>query len=164
MGFWALASDAGAKLLCVKGPLREETDGGRSCCCPAGSQDPQATDPVLVKLTYRTRERLIGSKGGIRIFHFFFDFLCVCRTTNFILRFLRIHPVQNVANNPTQLSGRGFARIFHMKLFLSQLYVFVVGVPNWKPSRVIKKNKKKMRKTKTYICSPFLPISRSRVR
>ncbi len=40
------------------------------------------------------------------------------------MRFLRIHPVQKVINNPTQLSGRGFPRIFHMKLVLSQLYVF----------------------------------------
>ena len=39
------------------------------------------------------------------------------------MRFLRIHPVQKVINNPTQLSGRGFPRIFHMKLVLSQLYV-----------------------------------------
>ena len=47
-----------------------------------------------------------------------------CRETNFIMRFLRIHPVQKVINNPTQLSGRGFPRIFHMELFSSQLYVF----------------------------------------
>ena len=40
------------------------------------------------------------------------------------MRFLRIHPVQKVINNPTQLSGRGFPRIFHMELFSSQLYVF----------------------------------------
>ncbi len=40
------------------------------------------------------------------------------------MRFLGIHPVQSVVNSPTQLSGRGFARIFHMKLVLSQLYVF----------------------------------------
>ncbi len=42
----------------------------------------------------------------------------------FLVRFLRIHPVQSVVNNLAQLSGRGFPSIFHMKLFLSQLYVF----------------------------------------
>ena len=42
------------------------------------------------------------------------------------MRFLRIHPVQKVIDNPTQLSGRGFPRIFHMELVLSQLYVFLV--------------------------------------
>ncbi len=47
-----------------------------------------------------------------------------CRKTIFLERFLRIHPVQSVANSQTQLSGRGFPRIFHMKLVLSQLYVF----------------------------------------
>jgi len=41
------------------------------------------------------------------------------------VRFLRIHPVQKVIDNPTQLSGRGFPRIFHMRSFLSQLYVFL---------------------------------------
>ena len=58
-----------------------------------------------------------------------FQILCVwhfCRKTIFIMRFLRIHPVQNVINNPTQLSGRGFPRIFYMELVLSQLYVFLV--------------------------------------
>ncbi len=53
------------------------------------------------------------------------------------MRFLRIHPVQSVVDNPTQLSGRGFPRIFHMKLVLSQLYVF--GTPKLKPIRVIRK-------------------------
>ncbi len=37
-----------------------------------------------------------------------------------------IHPVQKIIDDPTQLSGRGVARIFHMKLVLSQRYVFVV--------------------------------------
>ena len=63
----------------------------------------------------------------IRIFPQFskiLDFEEGCRKTNFIVRFLRIRPVQSVANSPTQLSGRGFPRIFHMKLVLSQLYVF----------------------------------------
>ncbi len=44
----------------------------------------------------------------------------------FIVRFLRIHPVQRVVNNITQLFGRGFSGIFYMKLFVSQLYVFLV--------------------------------------
>ncbi len=52
------------------------------------------------------------------------DFEECCRKTNVIVRFLRIHPVQSVANDPTQLSGRGFPCIFCMKLFLSQLYIF----------------------------------------
>ena len=52
------------------------------------------------------------------------DFWYFCRKTNFLVRFLRIHPVQSVVNIITQLSGRGFPRIFYMKLFLSQLYVF----------------------------------------
>ncbi len=52
------------------------------------------------------------------------DFEEFRRKTNIIERFLRIHPVQNVINNLTQLSGRGFPRIFHMKIVLSQLYVF----------------------------------------
>ncbi len=43
---------------------------------------------------------------------------------NCLVRLLRIHPVQSVVNNITQLSGRGFPHIFHMKLFVSQLYVF----------------------------------------
>ena len=44
----------------------------------------------------------------------------------FLVCFLRIHYAQSVINNPTQLSGRGFPYIFYMKLFLSQLYVFLV--------------------------------------
>ncbi len=42
----------------------------------------------------------------------------------FLERFLRIHPVQSVVNDPTQLSGRGFPYIFYMNLVLSQLYFF----------------------------------------
>ena len=49
-----------------------------------------------------------------------------CATTIFLVRFLRIRPVQSVVNSPTQLSGRGFPRIFHMKLVLSQHHVFLV--------------------------------------
>ncbi len=60
----------------------------------------------------------IGKKISI------FDFWRCCRKTIFILCFVRIRPVQSVVNSPTQLSGRGFPRIFHMKLVLSQLYVF----------------------------------------
>ena len=44
--------------------------------------------------------------------------------TIFLVRLLSIHPVQSVVNSITQLSGRGFPRILHMELFLSQLYVF----------------------------------------
>ncbi len=45
----------------------------------------------------------------------FFDLGMFAEKTNFIFRFLRIHPVQSVVNSPTQLSGRGFPRIVHMK-------------------------------------------------
>ena len=41
------------------------------------------------------------------------------------MRFLRIHPVQSVVYNMTQLSGRGFPYIFHIKLCLSQLSAFL---------------------------------------
>ncbi len=40
--------------------------------------------------------------------------------------FLRIHSVQSVINNATQLSGRGFPYIFYVKLVLSQHYVVLV--------------------------------------
>ncbi len=60
----------------------------------------------------------IKTKSGI------LDFWHFCGKTNFIKRFLRIHPVQKVLDNPTQLSGRGFPRISHMEPFSSQLYVF----------------------------------------
>ncbi len=40
-------------------------------------------------------------------------------------RFLRIWAVQKVIRDPTQLSGRGLFRIFYMKLFLSQFYIFL---------------------------------------
>ncbi len=46
------------------------------------------------------------------------------RNNCFLVRFFRICPVQSVVNSPTQLSGRGFPRIFHMKLVLSQHHVF----------------------------------------
>ena len=42
----------------------------------------------------------------------------------FLVRCLRIHPVQSVVNNIRQLSGRGFLCICCIKLCLSQLYVF----------------------------------------
>ncbi len=41
----------------------------------------------------------------------------------FLVRVLRIHSVQSVMNNPTQLSGRGFPYIVYIKIMLSQLYV-----------------------------------------
>ena len=47
-----------------------------------------------------------------------------CATTMFLVRLLRIGPVQSVVNSPTQLSGRGFPHIFYMKIFVSQHYVF----------------------------------------
>ena len=54
------------------------------------------------------------------------DFDECCRKTVFLERLLRIRPVQSVVNSPTQLSGRGFPCIFHMKLVLSQHYVLLV--------------------------------------
>ena len=53
-----------------------------------------------------------------------FRFLCLCENTICLVRFFSIHPVQNVINSVTQLSGRGFPHIFHMRLLLSQLCVF----------------------------------------
>ena len=56
----------------------------------------------------------------------FSDFWYFCAKLIFLVRFLRIHPVQSVVSSPTQLSGRGFPCVFYMKLFVSQLYVFLV--------------------------------------
>ncbi len=66
--------------------------------------------------------------GGEYIGHFpqFSDVYHFCATTIFLVRFLRIRPVQSVANNPKQLSGRGFPCIFYMQLCLSQLYILLV--------------------------------------
>ncbi len=47
-----------------------------------------------------------------------------CRNPKFLVRFLRIHPVQSVVNNIAHASGRGFPCIFHTELFVLQLYVF----------------------------------------
>ena len=41
-------------------------------------------------------------------------------------RCVRIHSVQKVIHNPTQLSGRGFSHIFYMRSILSQFYVFLM--------------------------------------
>ena len=49
-----------------------------------------------------------------------------CAKLFLLVRFLRIRPVQSVVNSPTQLSGRGFPRIFNMKLVLSQHHAFLV--------------------------------------
>ena len=73
--------------------------------------------------------------GGYIRFPHNFCFLIFVRKTNFIVSFLRIRPVQKVIDDPTQLSGRGFPRIFHMELVLSQLYVFRYS--KWKSGRVI---------------------------
>ncbi len=59
-------------------------------------------------------------------------FLRFLRKAN-LVRFLRIHPVQSVVNNITQLSGRGFPCIFYMELFcVATLRVF--RAPEWTPS------------------------------
>ncbi len=54
----------------------------------------------------------------------------------FLVRFLRIHPVQSVVNSIAQHSGRGFPRIFHMKLFFVAT-VRSFGTPKRKSGRVI---------------------------
>ncbi len=85
-------------------------------------------------------DRELGGKyiKEIRIF----DVLLFCGKANFILRFLRIRPVQKVKDNPTQLSGRGFPRIFHMKLVLSQLGMYdeskaLAASPQGRPQQLI---------------------------
>jgi hypothetical protein len=70
-----------------------------------------------------------------------FDFWYFCGKTNFIMRFLRIRPVQKVVDNPTQLSGRGFPRISHVRSFSSQLYLFcyskIEAEPRYSKSRKV---------------------------
>ncbi len=61
------------------------------------------------------------------------DFEEFRRKTNFILRFLRIRPVQSVANDPTQLSGRGFP---YGIVFAATLRFFF-GTSKWKLGHVI---------------------------
>ena len=51
------------------------------------------------------------------------------------MRFLRIHPVQSVVNNITQLYGRGFPHIFHMD-FVCRNFMFF-GTSKWKSGRAI---------------------------
>ncbi len=74
--------------------------------------------------TQRTQGRNIPVQGNPSLRYTFF--LHCCAKHIFIVRFLRIHPVQNIINSPTQLSGRGFPYTFYMKLVVSQLYVFCV--------------------------------------
>ena len=61
------------------------------------------------------------------------DFWDCCATTCV----LRTHSVQSVTNNPTQLSGRGFPRIFYITLICHNVTVVCVVLPKWKPSREI---------------------------
>ncbi len=51
---------------------------------------------------------------------------CIVVHTYVFEYFLRVHYVQSVIHNPTQLSGRGILYIFYIKLCLSQLYVWGV--------------------------------------
>ena len=66
----------------------------------------------------RTQGRNIPVQGNPSLRYTFFsppivDFvLYVCATTIFLVRFLRIHPVQSVINNPTQLSEEDFPTSF----------------------------------------------------
>ena len=43
----------------------------------------------------------------------------LCANTFFLVRALRIHPVQSVVDNPTQLSGRGFPCIFYIEVVVT---------------------------------------------
>ncbi len=104
-----------------------------------------ATPGQTLRIRFNINSRLKGAVDrelGGNIYGFFpqfskmLDFEECCRKTNFIVRLLRIRPVQSVVNSPTQLSGRGFPRIFHMKLVLSQHHV-LFGTPKWKPGRII---------------------------
>ncbi len=77
-------------------------------------------------------------RGGDRdLFPKMFCFLYVCAKTICLVRFLRIHPVQSVINNPTQLSGRGFSYIFILIVFCRNFTFF--GTPKWKSGRAIRK-------------------------
>ncbi len=58
----------------------------------------------------------------------------MCAKNIFLVRFCRIHPVQSVVNNPTQLSGRGFGYLLYV-LFCRN-FTFC-GTPKWKLGRVI---------------------------
>ncbi len=92
---------------------------------PTAPESDSCSLPDKYNIAAAFKGRLIGSWG---------EYICcvlpilvfshVCATINFLTRFLRIHPVQSVVNNITQLSGRGFPCIFYMKPFLPQLYVF----------------------------------------
>ncbi len=91
---------------------------------PHRPQSHTTNDPARSKVAAALKGRLIGSQGGIyRAFFQMFRFLC-CAKTVFLVRFLRIHPVQSVINNPTQLSERGFPYIFYMIVFVATLRFF----------------------------------------
>ncbi len=120
--------------------IRLGSDGGSRKSPIWGS--PQSLDKPDLGLNGRTQNgRTLdkpismcrGASGGVSDVYVFF--LYVCATTNCLVRFLRVHPVQSVINSPTQLSGRGFPGIFYIKLCLSQLYVFVCA-PKLKLGRV----------------------------
>ena len=90
---------------------------------------PGSPETVWPNIAAALQGRLIGRYGGdiyVSPPWFLCVFLYVCATNNCLVRFLRVHPVQSVINSPTQLSGRGFPHIFYTKLFLLQLYVFLV--------------------------------------
>ena len=67
-----------------------------------------------------------GGISGVYIYRILkiSDFWYICEKKLVLRCFFRIRAVQKVIRDPAQLSGRGFSRIFYMKLFLSQLYIF----------------------------------------
>ncbi len=95
---------------------------------PIGSTNPGMWSDLCNNINSRLKgavDRELGGKYTEKKTYFLiFDIFA--KQANFIVRFLRIHPVQSVVNNIAQLSGRGFPRIFPMRSFSSQLYVFLV--------------------------------------
>ncbi len=70
-------------------------------------------------------DRELGGKY-IRICSPIFDVWHFCGKHICLVRVLRIHPVQSVIHNITQLTGRGFPCIFYIKLRFRQNYTFLV--------------------------------------
>ncbi len=70
--------------------------------------------------------QLKGVRGNIYGIVPIILFLHFCAKPTFLVRFLRIHPVQSVVNAPTQLSGRGFTCIFYKMFFVAPLRFLVL--------------------------------------
>ncbi len=102
--------------------------------CEQRSKSAHLPEPTHTGTKYpRSGEPLTPIYGFVPKFSEILNFDECCAKTMLLVRFLRIRPVQSVANNPTQLSGRGLPCMFHMICLLLQLYVF--RAPKWKPSR-----------------------------